>query len=85
MFVDRDIHIPAPGTPYLHYKGGSYVVLTVGRLSEQRDQLCVVYRSNDTHQVWIRPLGMWSEKVVWPDGILRPRFDLAGLQNKAAE
>jgi hypothetical protein len=60
---DHEIRIPQPGERYEHYKGGIYDVITVGRLSEQRDQLMVVYRSLERGHVWIRPLGMWSEYV----------------------
>lgn len=62
---DYEIRIPQPGEHYEHYKGGRYEVLAVGRLSEKRDELMVVYRSLDRGHVWIRPLGMWSEYVEW--------------------
>lgn len=64
---DFEPRIPQPGERYEHYKGGVFEVITVGRLSEQRDQLMVVYRSLERGHVWIRPLGMWSEyvEVTW--------------------
>lgn len=73
--VDMHLHIPEPGHEYRHYKGGVYRVIAIGRLSEQRDQVMVVYRSEDRGLVWIRPLGMWSELVHWPDlADNQPRF-----------
>lgn len=65
MAEDFEIRIPQPGERYEHYKGGIFEVICVGRLSEQRDQVMVVYRSLERGHVWIRPLGMWSEYVEW--------------------
>lgn len=62
---DFEPRIPQPGERYEHYRGGIFEVLVVGRLSEQRDQLMVVYRSIERGHVWIRPLGMWGEYVEW--------------------
>lgn len=67
---DFEIRIPQPGEHYVHYKGGTYEVICVGRLSEQRDQIMVVYRSLSRGHVWIRPLGMWSEYVEWTEAVL---------------
>lgn len=63
LVEDFEIRIPQPGETYEHYKGGLYTVIAVGRLSEARDQIMVVYRSHERGHVWIRPLGMWSEYV----------------------
>lgn len=82
---DHEIRVPRTGERYEHYRGGTFEVITVGRLSEQRDQIMVVYRSLDRGHVWIRPLGMWSEYVEWRqpscDGVFHlecraPRFKL---------
>lgn len=62
---DFEIRVPRPGELYRHYKGGEYEVIAVGRLSEQRDAIMVVYRSLERGHVWIRPLGMWGEYVEW--------------------
>lgn len=73
---DYEIRVPQPGEHYEHYKGGRYEVLAVGRLSEQRDQICVVYRSLERGHIWIRPLGMWGDYEEWtttepaPQGVL---------------
>lgn len=64
---DHEPRIPQPGERYEHYKGFTVEVIAVGRLSEQRDQLMVVYRSLERGHVWIRPLGMWSEYVEWTE------------------
>ena len=73
---DHEIRVPLPGEHYEHYRGGRYEVIAVGRLSEQRDAIMVVYRSLERGHVWIRPFGMWSE-VVEHDGTRMPRFRLA--------
>lgn len=79
--------LPEPGRLYQHYKGDYYRVITPGRLSEERDTWCVVYKSLKLGHVWIRPLTMFTELVPWPDGHMRPRFRLAdklpqGMQEK---
>lgn len=75
--VDVELYLPAPGEVVRHYKGSLYTVICVGRLSEARDQLHVVYWSHERKTVWIRPLGMFVELVDWPDGTHRPRFERA--------
>lgn len=67
--------LPAPHTVWRHYKGGLYVVLAVGRLSEQRDGEVVTYRSCKLGHVWTRPLAMWLEFVDGPEGVV-PRYEL---------
>ena len=65
MMEDWEIRIPQLGERYLHYKGGVYTIICVGRLSEKRDEIMVVYRSEERGHIWIRPLGMWSDFVEW--------------------
>ena len=48
---------------YLHYKGKEYEVLGVARHSETLEEL-VVYRAlYGAHDLWVRPLKMFTEKV----------------------
>jgi hypothetical protein len=67
---------------YKHYKGGRYQALMVAQLSEDRGCLVVVYRSLSTGDTWVRPLrhdgrvDAWEDKVRWPDGEVRQRFEL---------
>jgi hypothetical protein len=72
--INKGIHIPADGAIYKHYKGGTYTVLGVGRMSEARDQIYVFYHSHERDTKWMRPLGMWLEELEWPDGVRRQRF-----------
>ena len=57
------------GMVYRHYKGNDYVVLTVGRNSENPDEELVVYQGLYTDEkygenpTWIRPKRMFFEKV----------------------
>jgi hypothetical protein len=58
------------GMVYRHYKGNDYVVLAVGRNSENPDEELVVYQGSYTDEkygenpTWIRPKKMFLEKVI---------------------
>lgn len=58
---------------YRHFKGGEYEVIGVGRMSEDKDQEVVVYKSLKHGGIWVRPLGMFLEHVD-RDGYAGPRF-----------
>jgi hypothetical protein len=58
---------------YKHFKGGMYTVLGVARHSEDETQEFVVYKSQKTGYLWIRPLKMFLEEVD-RDGYKGPRF-----------
>lgn len=58
---------------YRHYKGGEYEVVGVARHSESDERL-VVYRClYDNDSLWVRPLTMFVEKVLF-EGRWVPRF-----------
>ncbi len=60
---------------YRHYKGGEYDVYEIARHSETDERL-VVYRPRyGERELWIRPLGMFTETVI-VDGEEVPRFEL---------
>ncbi len=61
-----------PGN-YLHYKGGWYRVLFTAKHTETEEML-VVYVSLAKGEMFARPEKMWSEEILWTDGVLRPRF-----------
>lgn len=58
---------------YRHFKGGRYLMLTLATHSETEERL-VIYLSMSTGDTFARPIQMWTEEVVWPDGIKRARF-----------
>ena len=66
---------------YRHYKGHEYVVLAVGRNSENTEEELVVYQGLYTddkfgkNPIWIRPKKMFLERVV-VNGKKIPRFKL---------
>jgi hypothetical protein len=60
-----------PGCHYRHFKGNIYTVTDLATHSET-GEILVIYM--DPKQAWARPLPMWVEEVVWPDGQKRPRF-----------
>ena len=62
---------------YRHYKGNDYQVLGVARHSETEEEL-VVYRClYGDFSLWVRPLAMFTEKVV-VDRDEVPRFAWLG-------
>lgn len=66
--------VTGPSGNYGHFKGGRYRALLCGRNFEQPEQVVVVYVSLIYGTIWARPLPMWAEEVLWPDGQRRPRF-----------
>lgn len=59
---------------YTHYKQKMYEVLMLAQHSETEETL-VIYRClYGDYSVWARPLSLFIEPVIWPDGITRPRF-----------
>lgn len=66
------MEIPAKGV-YRHFKGNEYELLGFVRHSETQEEM-VLYRAlYGDGGVWVRPLPMWSERVV-RDGYDGPRF-----------
>lgn len=58
---------------YRHYKGRDYQVIDVARHSETEEWM-VVYRTlYGDHDLWVRPLDMFTEEVE-VDGKTQPRF-----------
>ncbi len=60
------VAIPAPrevheGERYRHFKGNVYTVLAVAKHTETMEEL-VVYRSDETGDVWVRPKSMFLDK-----------------------
>lgn len=63
---------PKPGI-YRHFKGNEYELVAIALHSETQEPM-VVYRAlYGEHGLWVRPLAMWSERVV-RDGYDGPRF-----------
>lgn len=66
---------PTPGR-YRHFKGGEYDLLRVARHTETNELLAVYCSVKDPDTTWVRPLEMFNEVVVRPDGTY-PRFEPA--------
>ena len=49
---------------YKHFKGGEYDVIGVAKDSETLEDFVVYKALYGKHDLWIRPLHMFSEKVV---------------------
>jgi len=62
---------------YKHFKTGNlYKVIGVGKHSETLEDL-VFYKAlydNKMSKLWARPVNMFTEEVVAPDGIKKQRF-----------
>lgn len=69
----KDI-VAIPTGRYRHYKGNCYEVIGTARHSETEEPM-VVYRClYGDHSLWVRPLGMFMERVV-VEGQAVPRFE----------
>ncbi len=60
---------------YRHYKGREYEVLHLARHSETEEWLVVYRQCYGDQAVWVRPLTMFLEEVVLPDGTEVCRFE----------
>ena len=73
---------PIPNIPlgkYRHFKGNLYELIAVARDSEDPDNFLAVYRAlYGSGEVWVRPLGMFTESVTLIGGESTPRFDYVG-------
>lgn len=58
---------------YRHFKGNEYLVLGVAKHSENLEEFVVYCSVTDAAQLWIRPKGMFFEKVKVGDQEV-PRF-----------
>ena len=61
---------------YKHFKGNLYKVIGVGKHSETLEDF-VLYEAlydNPRSKLWVRPLKMFTEEVMTPDGIKKQRF-----------
>ena len=58
---------------YRHYKGNDYEVIGVARHSETEEELVVYRKLYGDGSLWVRPLAMFTEKVL-VDGRQIPRF-----------
>lgn len=70
-----------PEQLYVHFKGGLYVLLTVAQYHDHKvDSPMVIYVSLKTGSKCSRFLARegessWNDRVPWPDGITRQRFE----------
>ena len=55
-------NLPLPGEKYIHYKGGTYEVITLATHTETKE-IMVVYRSLNFGSTHVRPLLIWNEKI----------------------
>ena len=53
---------------YKHYKGNLYELLGVAKNSETLEDMIVYKALYGEKALWVRPLNMWNETVILPDG-----------------
>ena len=59
---------------YRHYKGKYYRVITIAKHTETDEKLVVYEALYGEHDVWCRPLNMWSD-MIEIDGKQLNRFE----------
>ncbi len=64
--------VPKEGEVYKHFKGGLYVILHAA-FSTEDESPQVVYKSVDSHLVWVRPMSDFTARMA-PSG--EKRFTL---------
>ena len=63
-----------PG-PYIHFKGGEYLVFKEALLLEgPKERMAIVYYEPPNGRAFVRTIREWVDIVKWPDGLYRPRF-----------
>lgn len=61
---------------YRHYKCSKYELLFIATDSETLEKKVVYKALYGCGEIWVRPLSMWDEIVVLPDGRKVKRFEL---------
>lgn len=69
------VEYPEIGPIYHHYKGGSYLVITMANHSETNEAM-VVYKSILFGSIYTRPLSMWFDEIELEDKTKVLRFSL---------
>ncbi|MFA5742912.1 MAG: DUF1653 domain-containing protein [Candidatus Paceibacterota bacterium] len=62
---------------YRHYKGKEYELIGVARDSETLEEMAVYRALYGGHDLWVRPLKMFTEEVEI-NGKKMPRFEYTG-------
>ena len=73
--ADLTLSYPKKGI-YRHYKGSNYELLFIATDSETLEKEVVYKALYGDGEIWVRPLSMWNEIVVLPDGRKVKRFEL---------
>ena len=67
---------------YRHYKGKEYEVIGIAKHSETLEELVVYQALYGKHELWVRPLKMFKEKIK-SNGKKIPRFSNIGKEKKS--
>ena len=61
------------GKEYRHFKHGTVYTAVCLCTHSETSEPSVVYTTGDT-TYWVRPVAVFEQVVMWPDGVERPRF-----------
>lgn len=61
---------------YQHYKGKLYQILHMARHSETEEKLVVYQCLYGDYSIWVRPLSMFTERIITSDDREVERFKL---------
>ena len=70
------MHTFQPGGIYRHYKGNLYKALYIAKHTETEEPLAIYQALYGDYGIWARPLDMFLDDVILPDGSVVPRFAL---------
>ena len=68
------MNTPQSGEKYRHFKGDEYEVICIGKHSETEEELLVYKGLYGDNPIWIRPLSMFLDMKILPDGTEVQRF-----------
>ncbi len=61
---------------YQHFKGSYYQVTGLAKHSETEEVMVIYTPARTRDALWVRPLAMFEEVILLPDGSTGPRFKL---------
>jgi len=78
------VGVPRPWRVYRHFKGRFYLV-TGSAFNTETGEMDVIYSPlyDSEHASFSQSVSRFREVVLWPDGKMKPRFDIAAVLQEA--